>query len=202
MYDPEIQIRHGAFLPHWTKEGAIYHVRIRLGDSLPQQVLQAWAEEKKGIIENAVQKGRALTQSEQKHLEFLHSEKVEKYLDAGHGACLLRQDDVAGIFAQALRHFNDQDYKLFAWCIMPNHVHVVVKPLVKELHEIVYSWKWFTAMKANAFLNRRGTFWQREYFDHLLRNQESLERTVEYVWANPEEAGLRNWKWRWRIDRT
>lgn len=67
-----------------------------------------------------MQKGRPLTQSEQKHLEFLHLEKVEKYLDAGHGACFLRRDDIAGIVANALWHFNDQAYKLFAWCIMPN----------------------------------------------------------------------------------
>ena len=148
-----------------------------------------------------MKQGRPLTQSEQKNLEFLYSEKVEKYLDAGHGACFLRRDDIAEIVANALKHSDNQDYKLFAWCIMPNHMHVVLEPLLKELPEIVYSWKWFTAMKANKCLNRRGIFWQREYFDHLLRNQESLERTVEYVWANPEVAGLQNWKWRWRIDK-
>src|SRR3989344_275650 len=149
MYDPEIQIRQGAFLPHWTKAGATYHVRLRLGDSLPQQTLRTWEEERKSTVENAMRQGRSLTQSEQKHLEFLYSEKVEKYLDAGHGACFLRRDDIAEIVANALKHSDNQDYKLFAWCIMPNHVHIIVEPLVKELHEIVYSWKWFTAAKAN-----------------------------------------------------
>ena len=78
------------------------------------------------------------------------------------------------------------------------HVHIAVQPLAKELQKIVYSWKWFTAAKANTCLNRQGIFWQREYFDHLLRHQEGFERTIEYIWANPEAAGLKNWKWKWR----
>ena len=64
---------------------------------------------------------RKLTTSEQRRLDFLYSEKIEQYLDAGHGACWLQKDDIAQIVANALWHFNEQDYKLFAWCIMPNH---------------------------------------------------------------------------------
>ena len=201
MFDREIQIRRGSYLPHWTKEGAIYHVRLRLADSLPQEKLKEWKEERMEIVRNAEKQKRSLAKSEQERLDFLHSEKVEQWLDAGYGACWLKRDKIASIVADTVRFFNEDRYKLLAWCIMPNHVHVVLQPLAYDLSEILNSWKWFTARKANNILKRHGTFWQREYFDHLLRNQESIERAIEYVWQNPEAAGFPNWQWRWRNDR-
>ena len=84
---------------------------------------------------------------------------------------------------------------------MPNHVHILMEPITHSLVDILDSWKKFTARKANKILGREGQpFWQREYFDHLIRNQEHLERTSNYIWTNPEAAGLVNWKWRWRME--
>ena len=200
MQDFDLQVRQGALLPHWTKEGATYHLCIRLDDSLPQQTLQTWKEEREEIVQNAVHKGKPLTQPEQRRLDFLYSEKVEKYLDSGYGACWLQRDAIADIVANALQYFNGERYQLSAWCIMPNHVHIVAQPLAgQELHTIMRSWKTFTARECNTMLHRNGTFWQREYFDHLIRSSDDLERCIDYVWKNPEEAGLKNWKWRWRI---
>ena len=58
-------------------------------------------------------------------------------------------------------------------------------------------WKSFTARKANEILGRGGAFWQREYYDRLIRNGDELERAVRYVVNNPERAGLKRWKWVW-----
>jgi len=178
----------------------MYHVRIRLADSLPQEKLEEWKEERVEIVREADKQKRKLSLSEEKRLEFLYSEKVEQWLDAGYGACWLKQNEVASIVADTLKFFDGDRYKLLAWCIMPNHVHVILEPISHELSDILNSWKWYTALKANRILGRHGAFWQREYFDHLLRNQEGIERAVEYVWQNPEAAGLHDWKWRWRID--
>src|SRR5262249_5650451 len=84
---------------------------------------------------------------------------------------------------------------------MPNHVHVVVQPLPGfELEKIVHSWKSFTANRANKILNRQGSFWQVEYYDHMVRDEGDLDHAVNYAWSNPENAGLSDWRWRWKID--
>lgn len=79
---------------------------------------------------------------------------------------------------------------------MPNHVHVLFSPLgVHTLESIVHSWKSFSALHANKLLGRRGHFWQREYFDHLVRNEDSMLRISRYVQENPQKAGLVHWPW-------
>ena len=79
---------------------------------------------------------------------------------------------------------------------MPNHVHVVFRPIGNhQLAAILHSWKSYTANAANRILKRTGSFWQREYYDHLIRNEEDFLRIVRYVMNNPVKAGLRDWPW-------
>ena len=77
-----VRIRQGAYLPHWTREGGVYAVTFRLADSLPQQVVAAWKGERGEIVRRAKQAGRELTPAENKRLQELFSDRVEKYLDA------------------------------------------------------------------------------------------------------------------------
>ena len=79
---------------------------------------------------------------------------------------------------------------------MPNHVHVVFQPLGEwELARILHSWKSFTAHRVLREFGIRGTFWQREYYDHLIRDGEQFSRAVKYVVENPRRAGLEGWRW-------
>jgi type I restriction enzyme, R subunit len=191
-----VRIRQGAYLPHWTREGGIYAVNFRLADALPQHVVAEWKQEREEIVRRAEQAGRKLSASENKRLQALFSDKVEKYLDAGHGKCWMRRPEIATMIENSLKHFDGDRYRLIAWCVMPNHVHVVVMPIgAHELHEIVHSWKSYTANQANRMLNRTGMFWQPEPYDHLIRDEEDLIHSVEYTLSNPEAAGLKDWKW-------
>jgi REP element-mobilizing transposase RayT len=191
-----IKIRHGAYLPHWTREGAIYGVTFRLADSLPKSVVQAWEFERLDIVRTAQQMNRPLNLAEERRLQKLFSERVEVYLDTGAGACWMRRDDVAGLVAGALLHFEGTRYRLAAWCVMPNHVHTVTQPIPGyELPGIVHSWKSFTGLEANRLLGRTGQFWQPEPYDHLIRDEDDFRRQVDYVLTNPKRAGLKNWKW-------
>lgn len=190
--------RRGAYLPHWTKPGGIYSVTFRLADTLPQRKLQEWRREHEDILQTAQYVGRTLSFTERMRLQKLH-ESLDVHLDAGYGACFLRRADIAELVTEALRYFDGDRYRLFAWCVMPNHVHVVLQ--LREawmLSHILHSWKSFTAKKANTILGRTGAFWQAEYYDHLVRDEEDLLRCVEYVWYNPDDAGLCEWRWRWR----
>jgi Rad3-related DNA helicase/REP element-mobilizing transposase RayT len=197
----ELIVRQGAHLLHWTKEGSLYAVNFRLTDSMPQHVLKEWASERNEIVARARNQNRSLTDEEIDQLQHLHSEKVEKYLDAGHGECLLKQEPIATIVRNALKHFDGKKYKLIAWTIMPNHVHVVLSPNRDvELSKIMHSWKSFSANEINKTLSRPGTVWQTEYYDHLIRNENELLRSVSYAWNNPENAGLKDWNWRNKDD--
>jgi hypothetical protein len=62
-----------------------------------------------------------------------------------------------------------------------------------ELARIIHSWKSYTANVANSVIGKRGPFWYREYYDHCIRDQKELERSIRYVLDNPAKAGLREW---------
>ena len=111
-----------------------------------------------------------------------HSQQV-------HASC--GAPDVAEIVQNALLHFEGERYRLHAWCIMPNHVHLVVQPLAEhQLKDILHSWKSFTATKINHLLKRDGALWERESFDHLIRRAEHVEHFAQYTEHNPVAAGL------------
>jgi len=135
---------------------------------------------------------------ELRQLDHLHTERVDRFLDSGVGECWLRKPQIAGLINDALEHFNDDRYRLLAWVIMPNHVHAVVQPGAGyELPSILHSWKRHTSRQANAMLGRTGDeFWQAEYYDHLIRDNDDLSYAVEYCWTNPAAAGLHEWPWR------
>jgi REP element-mobilizing transposase RayT len=160
-------------------------------------VLEHIESERDSIIRTAKQLERELSPSERKKLQKLSTKVVEQYLDNGAGACHLKHPAVANVVIDTLRHFDNQRYRLFAWCVMPNRVHVLARIFPGHtLAETIHSWKSFTAKKANDLLNCRGSFW-REYYDHLIRNEGEFERAVQYVAENPEKAGLKNWRWVW-----
>ena len=124
--------------------------------------------------------------------------RIEEYLDAGHGNCWLSQPDIARPVELALFHFDGQRYLLLAWCIMPNHVHVMIETRDGfPLPDILHSWKSFTASQANKLLKRSGEFWQREYLDRYIRNVEHYQQAITYIEENPVKAGLARVKTDW-----
>ena len=192
-----VAFRGRGYLPHWEMEGATYSVTIRLGDSLPQALLSQLEFERKDIVKTAQQLGRDLSDAEKTRLADV-DRRFDEALDAGYGACHLARPEVAESVFNALQYFEGERYELIAACVMPNHVHAVFAPLHEHgLADILHSWKSFTSKEANKLLGKTGQFWEREYFDRLIRNADELERTVRYVVENPMKAGLKDWKWVW-----
>jgi putative transposase len=112
----------------------------------------------------------------------------------------LKDPTIAALVENAMLHFDGDRYRLLAWCIMPNHVHVVVEPIEgNRLGAIVQAWKSFTAHQANNVLRRNGPFWHKDYFDRFIRDEGHLARTIDYVENNPVKAGLastaNSWSW-------
>jgi REP element-mobilizing transposase RayT len=155
-------------------------VTFRLADSLPKEVLVRIGEKV------------------QKHTERRNrkSKELEDYLDSGTGSCALKLTGIADIVARTLTQFDGVRYRLLAWCVMPNHVHVVVQPFgTSGLERILHGWKSYSAQMINRKLKRKGIFWQREYYDRLIRDGDELGRAIVYTAENPMKAKLREWKW-------
>jgi REP-associated tyrosine transposase len=103
---------------------------------------------------------------------------------------------------------NGSKYDLRVAVVMPDHVHIVFTPLVDNgamevfsLAKIMDAIKGASAHKINRALGRKGTVWQAESFDHVLRSSESLDAKILYLLENPVQRGLvREWNqypWLW-----
>jgi REP element-mobilizing transposase RayT len=126
--------------------------------------------------------------------------RFDRELDAGWGACWLRNPAVASIVQDTLLFFDGERYRLLGWCVMPNHVHAVFEMLdTHSLSATIKGWKSFTSKQANAQLGRSGAFWDADYFDRYMRNEAHLMQTIGYVENNPVKAGLVSepsaWQW-------
>jgi REP element-mobilizing transposase RayT len=195
MDEQTLAMSHGEHLPHWTCKGAVYHVVFRLADSVPQSKLALWTNDR---TRAAPEDQTAETPRDARYRK---SEEIDTWLDSGHGACHLRQPEIAGIVADALKHFDGERYRLHAWCVMPNHVHVIVEPLGDyQLSKLIHSWKSFTANAINRRLGLSGTLWQADAYNHIIRTQKEYDYQVRYVWENPDKANIPDWPWRWAAD--
>jgi putative DNA methylase len=80
-------------------------------------------------------------------------------------------------------------YELFAWFIMPNHVHILILP-ISDPRKITHIIKGRSAREANLILGRSGPFWQHESYDHFVRSKKEFDRIVNYIEQNPVSAGF------------
>ena len=175
-------------LPHWQQEGRTYFVTFRLHDSLPQEKLEGLRKNRAEWLDANPEPWSAAQRHEYHEL---FSQKVQQWLDAGHGSCLLKDPAPAQIVADALRHFDGERYDLVAWVVMPNHVHALLTPRPGfALGKILHSWKSFSAHEINKQTGRKGDVWQHETYDHIVRDPDSLWHFAKYIVDNPRQAGL------------
>lgn len=208
-------------LPHYQPEMATFFVTFRLIGSLPDDVLARLIAERdfnERLIANEKDKQkREKMMAEERKRYFGH---FDSFLDKARlGNNWLAESKIADLVAEAILYRDGKGYDLLAFCIMPNHVHLVIYvdqsiSLAEEspespnmgdsashyiVTELLGSLKKYTALRANRLLKRFGAFWQHESYDHVVRNDDELERVIEYVAYNPVKAKLcrdwRDWKW-------
>ena len=127
------------------------------------------------------------TPEQERKLKSLWTVRIENALDRGIGSCPLRQVAVRQGLERTLRHDDGKAYLLGEFVIMPNHVHLLVRPeLGVDLGELMQTWKSVSADRANVLLDRSGTFWQDEYFDHIVRDIPEWQKAGRYVRENPQ----------------
>jgi hypothetical protein len=194
-FDPDVEVmRRRRRLPHWFQSGRTYYVTFRLADSLPQSKRDAIRmEREEWITARGVAKLEDLSDDDRIRFRHRFTEKVEALLDNGYGECQLRDRANAGIVGDSLKFFDGERYELDAFVVMPNHVHLLVCPIVPcLLAEILQSWKRHSAREINRREGRTGkALWLDENFDHVVRSGRQLDYLRGYIEQNPGEAGLR-----------
>jgi len=192
------------YLPHVESRDRIQHVTFHLADSVPKTVLRQLSSELRTLP------------TSKRDIEL--RKRLEAWMDAGHGSCVLRNSAIAQMVQDSLLRFDGNRYLLLAWVVMPNHVHVLFEPIEgRTAAKIVASWKRFTATKIHAELARStsgsskralpgnanlrigvlgvarrsaASVWHREYWDRYIRDERHLNRAIEYIHLNPVKAGL------------
>ena len=189
-----VKVKKRLRLPHWQADHAIYFVTWHLFDALPAEVLARLRAERDAEREQISRMRGNVTLPEQRMLDAALTEACERFLDQHAGECILRDRRAAQVVASSLMHFDGIRYLLYAWCVMPNHVHLVLSCLGEfDISSILHSLKGFTSKEINKILHRSGTLWQAERFDRCIRDSQELERTIAYVLGNPAAAGLQDW---------
>jgi putative transposase len=140
FFNPYAEIRETENrLPYWQQEGAVYFVTFRLADSVPCHLLGQWADEREAWL-GAHPEPWSFEIDREYHRRF--SGALERWLDEGRGAWLLRRNECAEIVMETLRHFEGERVVLLSGVVMPNHVHCLfVQNPEWPLEKLVRSWR-------------------------------------------------------------
>jgi REP element-mobilizing transposase RayT len=159
---------HSRRLPHYHSTGKATFLTWRLHGSLPPN----------RSFPPALSSGQAFV-------------ALDRLLDGTRtGPLFLRMPEVAKMVTDAIYYRDLRAYRLHAFVVMPNHVHLLMTPLV-AVSKVMQSLKWFTAREGNRMLGLTGQpFWQEESYDRLVRNEAEFQRIVRYIERNPVTAGL------------
>ena len=202
FFDPlaavDVSYRH---LPHWEQDAVTYFITFRTADSLPVAIYRDWLTRRDEWLRvhgldpddpDWHSDLHRLDPATRREFHSLFSARLQQYLDAGHGECLLKQPHLAQLVADALLFFDAQRYHLGDFVVMPNHVHLLVQLRGHaKLKAQCRSWKKFSAGQINSAVGRKGHFWQGESYDHIVRSQEQFEFYRQYIAENPGKARLR-----------
>ncbi len=184
-------------LPHFQSEGGIYAITFRLAFSLPKKYIEKMKHEKKEFdkcVKNL--SGEKLESFKIKFGKYCYEEFddfIGKYQNPKNW---LKEKSIALIVWDSIHYWNKKRYRLFCFCIMSNHVHLLIQPNKENrenyysLAKILYSIKRHTAGKCNRRLNRKGQFWYHESYDHQIRNEEDYFYQLNYIVQNPVKANL------------
>ncbi len=204
----DYKVYHKRFLPHIQPEDAFLFITYRLDFKYTKHLYNTLQESKRAFE----QKLLIISKKEEKikSIEIFNKkqfDKIDMFLPKIESPQWLRISEIAEIIKENLFHRINKEYELVCFCIMPNHVHILIKPLLEKkdipysLSKIMHRLKGFTAIECNKILNRTGKFWYPESFDHYIRNENEFYNVINYILQNPVKAGFvgnwKDWKYSW-----
>jgi putative transposase len=203
-------------LPHFHPENQILFITYRLAGSVPAYLLNKL---RKNLNEEMLILKKRFTceslEKKKKDLRLKYFYKLDDIVDQNpNNIDYLSDERIATLVMNKFFEFDNLRYELYSFCVMPNHVHLVINNNVKfeisksnkkgatkdlKVADTLRLIKGSTARNSNKILSRGGKFWQSESFDRVIRNKKELLNTLTYVIYNPVKAGLVNdwtdWKY-------
>lgn len=203
---------HKRNLPHFYRQNSTYFITYRLKNSIPINILKELRERKE--FNKAFKSKAEKYKSDKKFFA-----EYDNILDKNSKIQFLKEPKVARIVCDSLHFYDKKEYGLICYTVMPNHVHLVFHLLEEtqigksvlqnqsqirksasrnvtqtfqseRVSLIMKSIKGYSALESNKIVNRKGSFWQSESYDHIVRDEDELLRIIKYVIYNPVKAGL------------
>jgi REP element-mobilizing transposase RayT len=197
-FDPRLALRnYKGNLPYWTQAGASYFMTFRLNDALPNRVIDQYLREQEAW--------RVRLQFEREQLGDLAGETGQEYeafqirayrsfetiLDEGLGSCVFKDPIQRQIVTEVLLQFHGDHYMAHSFVVMPNHLHLVVKPLDGQNPEnLLLFWMKAVALRLGQNVQVKGGLWHVDTWIRMIRNEEHWLRAMRYTLKNPEHAKL------------
>ena len=210
----EKKVYYRKHLPHFQQAGQAYFITWCLKDAVPPKALETYTIQLKQI-KSEIEIAQKKQMNEQLIAELKAKQRIvrNKYMKAFEDLLHLQTKTIIDlskgenteIMLNALRYWEGKRLDNYAICVMPNHIHWVLKIYDKNekdepnwLQDILQSVKRFTANKINMQENLKGTVWQSESFDTTIRDNVHLHNAINYTLQNPVSAGLVNNWWEWK----
>ena len=208
-------------LPHFQQPGQDYFVTWILKNSVPKKAVEVYSkrmEQLKNEIDILKRNNADTNAIENAKKDYYiirkkYIAKVDEILDAKTDNIVdLSKSENLNIIYETLTFWEGKRIGNYCFCVMPNHVHWVLRVFEKDtkekpvyLEEIMHSVKLFSARQINIFENRKGTLWNKESFDTTIRDRIHLYRAIEYTLNNPIKANLvknrEDWKGNFDFER-
>lgn len=175
-------------LPHWEQSGGCYFITFRLADSIPAQLLRQWESDLElWMIEHP----KPWTKDIEDEYHRLFSVRIENWLDEGFGDCALRSMEVREKVLARFSALEEKSLVCHSMVIMPNHVHALATfRESSKLGDVLQLIKGGSSKRMNEVLKRTGRFWQKDYFDRLVRHHRHFYNCLKYIRNNPSKARL------------
>ena len=199
-------------LPHIQPEGFCFFVTFRLADSIPKIKLKHLQDsyynalQQINIHEDGIGKNILILELRKKYL-IKYDELLDQIKSGKH---YLKRDEIASIVAEQIERFDGTYYDLLAYCIMSNHVHLLIDCSVQiksndfdesytQLDQIMHRIKGASSRFCNQALHKTGKFWEHESYDIYIRDEKMLQNVISYILENPVKDKIvnhwRDYKW-------
>jgi len=189
-------IRYWSHGPHYQFRDSIVFITWRLAFTLPHRIMELFKELSVCSSSDAPQWSLDSMKMNDVYLYNRFIEYDSALASFQNPGFSMNEPEIASIVANALHFYEGTHYELHCYCIMPNHLHLLIRATKKrsdEYHkiaDIIQSIKRYTANEINKHLGKKGQVWNRFYFDRVIRDIESYERVVQYIMMNPVRANL------------
>jgi len=194
--------QHWNHCPHYQLSEGITFITWRLAFTLPKHIIDLFreiTETDSDIAKGIIQPHKPVSYLLGKFWEY--DQALGNFQQPGFS---LNDPILAEIVTNAFHYFNGTKYDLHAYCVMSNHIHLVIGAKKNEqgsyflMSSVVQSLKRYTANQINKALGKTGQIWDDYYFDRIIRDYEDYRNVINYTLNNPVKAGIVDDSSKWK----